>query len=66
MQPLGKKQRVILSVLQQQEWIKGRDLAERIGVPHHVLCPYIERLRDRGFEIEGHGSKGYRLAGEAR
>lgn len=65
MNRLGRKQKVILSVLQQQEWVKGRELADRIEVPHHVLYPYIERLRDRGFDI--HGSRfGYRLAGEAR
>jgi predicted DNA-binding transcriptional regulator YafY len=61
MNRLGRKQRAIISILQQQEWVRGRELADRIEVPHHVLFPYIERLRDRGFPITGDNVLGYRM-----
>ena len=59
---LGRKQKVILSALNEQGWIPGPELADRIDVPAHVLWPYIERLRDRGFQIIGDNARGYRLA----
>lgn len=59
---LGHSQRAILAQLDGGEWIKGRILAERIGVPATVIWPYIERLRDRGVQIEACNVRGYRLA----
>ena len=57
---LGPKQRAILEALNDQDWIPGRELAERINVPAHIVWSYVERLRDRGFEITG-DKRGYRL-----
>lgn len=61
MKRLGHSQRAILAQLDGGQWIKGRDLADRLGVPHTVIWPYIERLRDRGFEIEACNVRGYRI-----
>ena len=58
---LGRKQKAILSALKERDWMPGPELADRIDVPAHVLWPYIERLRDRGYAIEG-TKRGYRLA----
>ena len=61
---LGRKQKRILSVLEQREWVKGRDLADMIDVPAKIVWPYIERLRDKGYPIAGCPTRGYRM--EAR
>lgn len=61
MKRLGHSQRAILAQLDGGHWIKGRELADRLGVPHTVIWPYIERLRDRGFEIEACNVRGYRI-----
>lgn len=58
---LGRRQRAILARLQSGEWVKGRDLANDVGVLAHLLWHYVERLRDRGFEIEADQRRGYRL-----
>lgn len=63
--PLGRKQRIILETLAPDAWTPGPVLADKIGVPKHIVWPYIERLRDRGYQIEGEGTgtakRGYRL-----
>lgn len=62
---LGRKQRIILAALASGSWVRGPDLAEAVGIPAYVLWPYIERLRWRGYEIDGDPggshSRGYRL-----
>ena len=64
MNRLGRKQKLIITALQQQEWVKGRDLADMIDVPAKIVWPYIERLRDKGYPIAGDNVRGYRM--EAR
>lgn len=59
---LGHRQRAILARLNQGEWVKGRELAADVGVLGHLLWHYIERLRDRGYEIEADQRRGYRIA----
>lgn len=44
------------------DWVKGRALADDVGVLPTIIFNYVTRLRDRGFEIEGHNVRGYRLA----
>lgn len=67
MKPLGPAQIRILDALQSGEWVRGRDLHARAcpGTRFEALFAVIERLRDRGYEIEadqsGTLSKGYRL-----
>lgn len=58
---LGPKQTAILERLASHEWVKGRELSDSVEVLPSIIFHYIERLRDRGFDIEGHSSKGYRL-----
>ena len=59
--PLGRKQKAILSLLSEGGWVRGADIARHIGVTSYVLWPYIERLRWRGYSIEGAQPLGYRL-----
>ena len=59
MTPLGKQQKRILSLLSEGGIISGPEIAQQIGVPHHVFQPYVNRLRDRGYRIEV--VHGYRL-----
>lgn len=67
MKPIGPTQSRILDALQSGEWVRGRDLHARAcpGTRFEALFAVIERLRDRGYEIEadqsGTLSKGYRL-----
>ena len=61
-QRLGRRQRAILARLDHGDWVNGRVLADDVGVQHAIMFTYINRLRDRGFEIEGHQQRGYRLA----
>lgn len=62
MMRLGHRQRAILDRLQSGEWVPGRTLADDTGVLSAILWHYVERLRDRGYEIEGDQRRGYRLA----
>ena len=61
-QRLGRRQKAILARLDHGDWVNGRVLADDVGVLHAIMFTYINRLRDRGFEIEGHNVRGYRLA----
>lgn len=58
---LGPRQRAILARLSDGDWVKGRSLADDVGVLASILFAYIERLRARGYEIEGNNVRGYRL-----
>lgn len=62
MQYLGHRQRAIVSALSGSDWMAGPELSKRVGVKHEILWSYIERLRDRGFPIEG-SRNGYRING---
>lgn len=59
---LGPRQRAILSRLSNGDWVPGRKLSDEVGVMGHLLWHYIERLRARGYKIEGDNVRGYRLA----
>lgn len=61
MKRLGHSQRAILAQLDGGNWVKGREMAASLGVPHTALWPYIERLRDRGYQIEACNVRGYRI-----
>lgn len=61
-QRLGRRQKAILARLDHGDWVKGRALADDVGVLPTIIFNYVTRLRDRGFEIEGHNVRGYRLA----
>ncbi len=60
--PLGHQQKRILSMLSDGQMVHGHDIARELGVPHHILTAYINRLRWRGYEIKGRrGHGGYRM-----
>lgn len=61
MRHLGPRQRAILSRLASGDWVKGRALADDVGVLATLIFHYVERLRARGYEIEGDQQRGYRL-----
>ena len=61
-QRLGRRQKAILDRLDHGDWVKGRALADDVGGLPAIMFTSINRLRARGFEIEGHQQRGYRLA----
>lgn len=58
---MGRRQKAILARLSNGDWVPGRKLSEDVGVMGHLLWHYIERLRGRGYEIQGDNVRGYRL-----
>lgn len=68
MKPLGPTQQAILDMLSTGRWVGGPEMAQQLGTNRCLIWHAIERLRWRGYEIEGYGpgngSLGYKLIAE--
>ncbi len=61
---MGVKEEVLRELQsQQEEYISGQGLADRLQVSRHAVWKAIDKLRAEGFEIEARTNRGYRLMG---
>ncbi len=70
MKPIGPMQQALLDILAPGRWVHGAKLVTATGKNRNLIWHAIERLRYRGFVIEGHwagqASRGYRLVHDPR
>ncbi|HEY8517937.1 MAG TPA: biotin--[acetyl-CoA-carboxylase] ligase [Candidatus Binatia bacterium] len=51
----------LLAALDGGDWRSGAEIAARLGVSRAAVWKRIERLRERGYDIEASAGRGYRL-----
>lgn len=61
---MGVKEEVLRTLqAQQDDYISGQALADRLSVSRHAVWKAIDKLRSEGFDIEARTNRGYRLVG---
>lgn len=61
---MGVKEEVLRALQDNQEdYISGQGLADRLDVSRHAVWKAIDKLRAEGFDIEARTNRGYRLVG---
>lgn len=61
---MGVKEEVLRTLQDNQEdYISGQGLADRLDVSRHAVWKAIDKLRAEGFDIEARTNRGYRLIG---
>jgi BirA family transcriptional regulator, biotin operon repressor / biotin---[acetyl-CoA-carboxylase] ligase len=55
--------KVILSLLKENEndFVSGQDISDKLGVTRTAVWKYINQIKDEGYKIESLSKKGYRL-----
>lgn len=61
---MGVKEEVLRTLQENEEdYISGQGLADRLDVSRHAVWKAIDKLRSEGFDIEARTNRGYRLIG---
>lgn len=61
---MGVKEEVLRTLQENEEtYISGQGLADRLNVSRHAVWKAIDKLRSEGFDIEARTNRGYRLIG---
>ncbi|MEW6273286.1 MAG: biotin--[acetyl-CoA-carboxylase] ligase [Thermodesulfobacteriota bacterium] len=58
---VGRGDGTLVAALEGRGWQSGADIAARLGVSRAAVWKRIERLRERGYDIEASAGRGYRL-----